>query len=362
VIEGDTCNQTPEDIWTQHGVRVLRLSDVQPEETEWLWTARIPFGAITVLDGDPGLGKSLITTDIAGRLTSGRAMPGETVKAKPSDVVVIATEDSYASTLRPRFDAAGADTERVHLIRGMRDSKNREGEPTLTAQGIARIETVTRLCSARLVIIDPLTNYIPDEIDSYKDQDIRRILRELSAIAQRTGAAFLIVRHLNKGKGSALHRGAGSIGISGAARSVLSVSKGPGGIGTTLKSTKANLAAQVSELPYRIVTRDDGAAGVAWTCDASAPVNESLSPTQPSGDDPLLRAALTIALDTGLCSGTTLVAAIKATGGHLSNTQADRLLRRWQGEDYLAAPSGRGRPITTKGRKYLRASSSSPPP
>jgi AAA domain-containing protein len=199
--------------------RVVRLADVQPERVEWLWPGRVPAGMITLLDGDPALGKSTITIDLAARVTTGAPMPLTTADdSKPGiigDVVILTAEDHLGATVRPRLDAAGGDARRVHVLTGIARAADPDA-PIVLPTDVAELETVIRDNKARLVVIDPLMAFLGADIDSYRDQDVRRALAPLAKVAAATGAAIIIVRHLRKSAGAALYRGGGSIGIIGA--------------------------------------------------------------------------------------------------------------------------------------------------
>src|SRR5215203_917178 len=126
----------------------IMLSEVQAESVEWLWERRIPLGKITVLDGDPGLGKSVLTTDLAARLTTGRAMPYGFQKREPAGVVILSAEDGAGDTIRPRFDAAGGDPTKVVLLG--------TEEMLSIPEDLGTIERAIKQVDAELVIVDPI--------------------------------------------------------------------------------------------------------------------------------------------------------------------------------------------------------------
>lgn len=236
---------------------LIRLADVAPEVVTWLWHGRIPYGKITVLDGDPGLGKSTITIDIAARVTTGRAMPDESVSSSRSAVLFLTAEDGVADTIVPRLAAAGGDASRVFVLASVEDDNGKPRPPMLPAD-IDRVAGIVRQHGIRLVIVDPLMAFLGGGVDSFKDHDIRRALHPLAVMAEHEGVALVIVRHLNKGTGSAIYRGGGSIGIIGAARSGLIVGKHPGDeTRRVFASTKCNLAAPPTSLEYSVQTTDN---------------------------------------------------------------------------------------------------------
>ena len=246
---------------------LLRMADVKSCQIHWLWPGRIPLGKLTVIDGDPGLGKSLLTLDLAARLTRGDGMPdgsGSDLNG-PRGVVLLSAEDDPADTIRPRLDAAGADVSRIVILASVRDGAEQRGPHIGDLDAIRHAITDV---GAALVIIDPLMAHVPEDRNTHRDQDIRRALAPLAALAADTGVAVIVVRHLNKTAGvNPLYRGGGSIGIIGAARSGLLVAVDPEdaeGSTRVLAIQKANLAARAPSLKYRITEVRPGVAGVAW--------------------------------------------------------------------------------------------------
>lgn len=246
------------------GARIVRLADVTPERVKWLWPGRIPLGKLTILDGDPGLGKSTISVDLAARVSTGRPMPGETAGRSPCGVVLLSAEDGLADTIRPRLDAAGADPTRVVALTAIINADGIESMPSLPGD-LAELEDAIRANDATLVVVDVLMAYLDGAINAHRDQDVRGALAQLAATAERTGAAILVLRHLNKSTGGpAVYRGGGSIGIIGAARSALVVGRDPDDESRmVLAVTKANLAPIAPSLTYRVVDRD-GVGAIEW--------------------------------------------------------------------------------------------------
>jgi hypothetical protein len=230
----------------------VRLADVQPELVSWLWDARVPLGKLTLIDGDPGLGKSTLALEIIARLTTGRALP-EGGAISPANVVILTAEDGLADTVRPRLDAAGADVNRVFALTAARADDGEEIWPTLD-KNLAAVADAMKRHEARLVVIDPIMAFLGGEVNSWRDQDVRRVLTPLSKLAEETGAAVVGIRHLTKGGGTnAVYRGGGSIGIAGAARSVLLVAKDPeNDARRIIASVKSNLGIPPSSLAYRV--------------------------------------------------------------------------------------------------------------
>jgi hypothetical protein len=242
----------------------ILLSDVEPERVDWLWPGRIPKSKLTVVDGDPGLGKSAATVDIAARLSSGLGMPDGS-PCEAAGVVVCSAEDGLADTVRPRLDAAGGDPERVVSLATIPDEEGLE-RPISVPEDVPAIRRAIERVDAGLVIIDPIMAFLSGGTDSYRDQDVRRTLAALSALAEETGAAVVIVRHLNKSGGkNPIYRGGGSIGIIGAARSGMLVAKHPDDEDLrVLSMAKSNLAAQAPSLTFTLEEAENGAVQVAW--------------------------------------------------------------------------------------------------
>ncbi len=267
-------------------------SEVEERQVSWLWQGRIPLGCITLLDGDPGLGKSLISLDLAARVTTGREMPDHT-PGVDGGVVLLSAEDDLAATVCPRLAAARADLDRVEMMRGVTlyggATNPTQQRDVLLPRDIREIERLIWQVEARLVVIDPLMAYLDLKVNSWRDQDVRRALAPLAALAERTGAAILILRHLNKATGmNALYRGGGSIGIVAAARSGLLVAKHPDDPEheRVLASTKSNLGPPLPSLSYRVTTSEDSKdiPWVDWQGECALSAEQALAAPQPEQD------------------------------------------------------------------------------
>lgn len=227
------------------------LADIQPERIQWRSRGRIARGKITIIDGDPGLGKSTVTMELAARISRGDPLPD----GDPQDehgVILICAEDDPADTIRPRLDAMGADVSNIHLLHTL----PAEGGDRLFSlpEDCALLEGFIRAKEVGLVIIDPFMGFLSEQLKANSDQDIRRALTPLVGVAQRTGASILLVRHLNKSaSANALYRGGGSIGIIGVARFGLMVAKNPDDPTTrVLAHTKVNIGPPPASLVYAI--------------------------------------------------------------------------------------------------------------
>ena len=235
---------------------VRKASSVQPVALEWLWPARIPKGKVTVLAGNPGVGKGLITCDLAAALTTGRKFPDCENKNAPMDVAMLACEDGEADTIRPRLEAAGADLDRVHFI----DSKVKLNDKA-PGRWLALDHDITPLRdlltenpSIKLVIIDPISSYLGN-VKMEKEQEVRRVLGSLAQLAEETGVTFLLVMHFNKRWDvSALHRVTGAVAMTGVARATWVCAPDPESNTDEclLMPTKMNVGKRVCGLRYGI--------------------------------------------------------------------------------------------------------------
>jgi RecA-family ATPase len=242
----------------------IRLDEVQPEEIRWLWRRRVPLGTITILDGDPGLGKSTLTLDIAARVSTGSVFP-DLELAPRGDVILLSAEDSLSATIRPRLEAAGADLTRITALTAVRRRDGIKSPPDIRTD-IAAIEKLLTQ-ETLLVVIDPLMAYLPDDVNANRDHEIRRCMLPLYEFAHRTGVAVILVRHLKKSDHShgALYAGGGSIGLAGAARSVLMVGRHPEDpVRRVLATVKSNLSSTPLSLGFVIEPTVEGVPTIAW--------------------------------------------------------------------------------------------------
>lgn len=255
---------------------VSTMATIAPQTTAWLWEQHFPAGAISVIDGDPGLGKSQLTTDIGARVTRGHCMPPHLPLkvGEPRGVLMMNAEDDPARTLRPRLEAAGADLNRVHCLRTMQCAVHTEDErPVSLPMDLPAVEAVIREHDVALAVLDPFVAYLDGKLSMNNDADVRRCLGQVAAVAEATGCAFVLVRHLNKKSGlNAVYRGGGSIGITGAARAVFMVGVDPADeSGRIFACVKSNLAPEPASLRFSIEAHGT-TSRVRWgdACDTTA--------------------------------------------------------------------------------------------
>lgn len=242
-------------------IRITNLADVAPQEIEWLWDGYIPLGAPVLLDADPGTGKSTLTCDLAARVSRGSSMPTGVSPIHPGGVVMLNVEDDIARTTVPRLIAAGADLTRIVTVAII--DEHGERPPLLNREELAKVEEAIKQVGAVLVVIDPFMAYLPSDVNSHKDQDVRRSMSAAADLAERTGATILLVRHMNKSGGSdPMYRGGGSIGIIGAARAGYLLGRDPADPPDTnrrvLAHTKLNLGPPPSAVAFRLETPTGG--------------------------------------------------------------------------------------------------------
>jgi len=192
-------------------------SAVAPRKVDWLWYPYIPYGKITVLQGDPGEGKSTFILNVAALLTRGEKMPDGTGGGQAQTVIYQCAEDDIADTIKPRLVAASADCDKIaYIIDDL-------GE--LTFEDV-RIEETIKKTGARLVVIDPLQAFLVQDTDMQSAARMRASLRKLADVAARHQCAIVLVGHMTKAQGGKnLYRGLGSIDIAAIARSVLMISR-----------------------------------------------------------------------------------------------------------------------------------------
>jgi putative DNA primase/helicase len=256
----------------EHGL--IRISAIEPVAIDWFWYPYVPFGMLTGLYGDPGVGKSTIALALAARATTGGAMPDGSGGTGPMNVLVIAGEDPVGAVVRPRLDAAGADVERVFI------SLDR---PFTIPDDLGWLEQAITDNDVRFLIIDVLIAFLSPDVNSYRDQDVRRALAPLQAIAGRTGAAILALGHLSKSDRAAIYRVGGSIGIVGAYRACLIAAADPGQDACVLAPLKASLTRLPSAIGYRI---DDvgGVGAVTWLGTTTRTADALLAATGDAAD------------------------------------------------------------------------------
>lgn len=212
---------------------VKRLSEVRPKPIEWFWPGWIAKGALTIIVGDPGVGKSQCTSDLAARASKGRPFPDETKppQRRPVNVILLNAEDATESVIAPRLKAAGADPERVFVLDSVKrvreDGSSTEVEFSLSEDIATLDRLISEIGNVGIVIIDPVSAYL-GKVDSHNNSEVRSVLAPLSRLAEKHNVAVVCVSHLNKGgDAKAIYRITGSLAFGAAARAVVVVGPNP---------------------------------------------------------------------------------------------------------------------------------------
>ena len=199
-------------------LKLIHMEDVVSKEVKWLWYPYIPYGKITIIEGDPGEGKTTLVLKLAAALSRGLPLPCDDDKEyEPIHIIYQTAEDGIEDTIKPRLEKAGADCSMIRVI----DETDKELSMTDDRLEQAIIET-----GARLIILDPIQAYIGATVDMHRANEIRPVLKHLGMIAEKYNCAIVLIGHMNKAAGSkSTYRGLGSIDIQATARSVLLVAR-----------------------------------------------------------------------------------------------------------------------------------------
>jgi hypothetical protein len=247
-----------------------RISEIPDREIEWLCQHRIPRATLTMLVGDTKLGKSLILIQHAACVTRGWQIHEDDRPRKPANVILLAGEDLAAQTIKPRLRAAGADLERVYIIRSSILATGELAWPSLQRDLASIEEEAERVGNVEYVGIDPVTAYI-DGIDDNRGTKLRSVLMPLGQMAERLNVAIEMVNHVGKVVVvNAKHRGLGSVAYGGVCRSNWLVAKDPDCPDRTLLlDNGGNLGPPMPTLGYKIEVRD-GHPILAWETESIA--------------------------------------------------------------------------------------------
>ncbi len=253
-------------------LKMIRMSEVQSQEIEWLWYPFIPYGKLTIIQGDPGDGKTTMALNLAAKLSKGEALDENMKVTEPVNVIYQTAEDGLADTVKPRLELAGADCERIIVIDESDKSLSMVDE---------RLEQAIVRTGARLLILDPIQAYLGGGMDMNRANEARDMTKKLGALAEKTKCAIILIGHMNKASGNkAAYRGMGSIDFFAVARSVLLVGRVEGESNTrAVVQIKNNLAAFGH--PKAFALSEDG---FKWLGDYEITVDEVLGGITPKAN------------------------------------------------------------------------------
>jgi hypothetical protein len=236
---------------------IVRMDTVVARPVDWLWDKKIARGKLTLWVGDPGVGKSTGSTDIAARVSAGLGFPDGSPSGDPAGVVLISAEDGTDDTIRPRLDVAGADVSRISLVQSVTwfDENLGASERQLDLQRDlpALEEAIQQTKDCALVIVDPIAGYM-GRTDSHKNAEVRAVLTPLAKMAEKHNVAFLGITHLNKTNARAMDRVTGSLAFVAQARAVWVVGRDKQDNERRLVAClKNNLAKDALGMAYKLI-------------------------------------------------------------------------------------------------------------
>lgn len=202
---------------TRTQLQIIKMSEIQSKEVAWLWYPFIPYGKLTIIQGDPGDGKTTLVLNIAAKLSKGEGLDSDMKLTEPLAVIYQSAEDGLADTVKPRLETAGADCENISVIDESKKSLSMIDE---------RLEEAIIKTKTKLLILDPIQAYLGGNMDMNRANEARDMTKKLAALAEKYQCAIVLVGHMNKAAGNkAAYRGMGSIDFFAVARSVLLVGR-----------------------------------------------------------------------------------------------------------------------------------------
>ena len=253
-------------------LKMIKMSDIQSQEIEWLWYPFIPYGKLTIVQGDPGDGKTTLVLNIAAKLSNGEGLEEEMKAPEPMNIIYQTAEDGLADTVKPRLETAGADCERILVIDESDKSLSMADE---------RLEDALKQTGARLLILDPIQAYSGGGMDMNRANEARDMTKKLGTLAEKYKCAIVLIGHMNKAAGNkAAYRGMGSIDFFAVARSVLLVGRVEGQPDIrAVVQIKNNLAAFGHSKAFRLSEK-----GFDWQGDYEITADEVLGGIAPKAN------------------------------------------------------------------------------
>jgi len=248
--------------------KLIQFDTIEPTTVEWLWYPYIPLGKLTLMQGDPGSGKTMLCLKIASMITNGELLPCENEEAnpilpkEPGIVVYQTAEDGLADTIIPRLMTMNPNLARIYTID--------ESDISLSLLDI-RIEDTLQRLRPRLMIIDPLQAYLGSKIDMHRANEVRPVLAQIGRLAEKYQCSIIFIMHMNKmAAGKTMYRALGSIDIPAAARSMLTIGKNPENADERVMChIKSSLAVEGRSLCYQ-VDFDNGGIVFGDFCDLTS--------------------------------------------------------------------------------------------
>lgn len=249
------------------------LSKVKPRKVEWFWKYIIPYGMLTIMEGDPGQGKSYLAMYLASLVSTGSALPdGSTVEQ--GYVTYISSEDDPSYTIRPRIDAMGGDPEFIRIL---------NGDLTFSEEGLETLRQELEEHPPQIIFIDPWVSFVPSDRKITDSNAIRSLLTKMREIAEDYGCAIVLIRHLTKLKqDNALYQGGGAVDIIAAARSALRIGSDPNDTDVRIIAHfKHNVGPRSKSWAYRLVTfDDDGIPEIKFVGESEVDIEDLSAPTE----------------------------------------------------------------------------------
>jgi DNA repair protein RadA/Sms len=239
---------------------LMPFSQIKREDIRWFWEPYIPLGRLTMLGGDPGAGKSFITTAIAAALSRGESLPGEPDGVRgPTVTLMLNAEDDPSDTLRPRLENLNADMTKIWIS---------TEDIILDADGFETVREMVKDTGAKLLIIDPIVAFLGAKMNMNNANEVRHIMKGIARMAKRLDIAIVVVRHNRKAPagaaaGKAIYAGNGSIDFTAATRSELAVTETKNGM-KFMNHIKTNSGRKGPSIQYEIVSMPDGSGLFRW--------------------------------------------------------------------------------------------------
>ncbi len=269
-------------------LKIINMEDVEVKEVDWLWYPYIPFGKITIIQGDPGEGKTTAILQISALLTKGETLPCDDTEREPINIIYQTAEDGLSDTVKPRLLSADADCSRIKVIDETNKSLSMLDE---------RIEKAIITTGARLIILDPVQAYIGADINMNSANETRYVMSRLGNLAEKYNCAVVLIGHMNKGSGmKSTYRGLGSIDFQAVARSVLVVGRIKNEPQTrVIAQSKSSLAPEGDSISFQL-NKDTGFRWIG-KCDIS--VDDLLCGIQKDNKSQVAESLLLDILDSG---------------------------------------------------------------